>query len=352
MKSWLMLLLRLALGILFLVSGFAKLTGLGSFVRTLESLNFLPVELIPFLSLAIPSVEIVLGILLSGGILLHYATRATLGLLIIFSIVILTQIISGNTTSCNCFGALFRGETDVSALLRNLLLSGISFLVIKYKSDLFSLEKLIKDLKGEKTLRQLLINHWLEISAAVSALALFVLSIGLLVPTALGTNRSAAPANQQRASEAELFRAQFTSVTEIKDRLRQAHPDADSIVVVVLDKKLGQNIEGYDIYLEQQRMARYVGILSSGGTRCKVCPDLHYLIKVSEQQKIQDIQFLSALDEATTHKLADLFKGASLLQPVRSHEAFESLHDNAYWRYYFVQGLKKAGNALKNFEAF
>ncbi|MCI0619376.1 DoxX family membrane protein, partial [bacterium] len=92
MQSWLTLLLRLALGILFLVSGFAKLTELGSFVRTLESLNFLPVEFIPFLRLAVPIVEIILGIMLSGGILIHYATRATLVLLIIFSIVIFTQI--------------------------------------------------------------------------------------------------------------------------------------------------------------------------------------------------------------------------------------------------------------------
>lgn len=352
MKSWLMLLLRLALGILFLISGFAKLTGLGSFVRTLESLNFLPVEFIPFLSLVVPIVEIILGIMLSGGILIHYTTRATLVLLIIFSTVIFTQIISGNATSCNCFGALFRGETDVSTLLRNLLLTGISFLVIKYKSDLFSLEKLIKDLKGEKTLHQLLSNHWLDIGAAISVLALFVLGIGLLVPTALGTNRSAAPASQQQASEAELFRAQFTSVTEIKDRLMQAHPDADSIFMVLLDKKLGQNIEWYELYLEQQRIARYVAILISGGTKCKVCPHLHYLVKVSELYKIEDIQFLSSLDEATMRKLADLFNGASLSQPLRSYEAFESIHDNAYWRYYFIQGLKKAGKVLQNIEAF
>ncbi|MCI0615574.1 hypothetical protein L0244_21505, partial [bacterium] len=228
---------------------------------------------------------------------------------------------------------------------------GISFLIIKYKPDLFSLEKLIKDLKGEKTLHQLLINHWLDIGAAISVLALFVLGIGLLVPTALGTNRSAASASQQ-VSEAELFRAQFTSVTEIKDRLMQAHPDADSIAMVLLDKKLGQNFEVYDLYLEQQRIARYVAILISGGTKCKVCPHLHYLVKVSELYKIEDIQFLSSLDEATTHKLADLFNGASLSQPLRSYEALESIHDNAYWRYYFIQGLKKAGKVLQNIEAF
>ncbi len=108
------MLVCVALGLMFLLTGGLKLAAPAGFRGTLAAYDWLPAAARAPLSWALPVIEIALGLLLVSGFARLYALLAAAALLVIFTVATGLQIAHGRAPDCGCFGtrlaALSRGR--------------------------------------------------------------------------------------------------------------------------------------------------------------------------------------------------------------------------------------------------
>jgi uncharacterized membrane protein YphA (DoxX/SURF4 family) len=98
-------LLRLGLGLLFIVAGVAKLGDPGKFAVEIADYQFLPL-LAPYLAVMLPGVELVLGVALIAGPR-GWRKASALGmvlLLAMFMVAVAQVVVRGINVDCGCFG--------------------------------------------------------------------------------------------------------------------------------------------------------------------------------------------------------------------------------------------------------
>ena len=126
---WPIIICRIALGSVLIVSGLMKTLDAQSFLATLPYYH-LPDWLIPFGAL-IPAVEIVIGFAFIVGLTLPLTTLAAVGLLVVFSALLVIGMAGGELETCGCFGRLLE-QSPASALSRNLILLILTALIWNY----------------------------------------------------------------------------------------------------------------------------------------------------------------------------------------------------------------------------
>lgn len=90
------------------VAGGAKLLDAHGFAASLASWSLVPPSWIPPLSLAIPAVELTLGVAWFLGIRRREAAAACMILLMVFTTLYVTQLVVGDPPECACLGAFLR----------------------------------------------------------------------------------------------------------------------------------------------------------------------------------------------------------------------------------------------------
>jgi uncharacterized membrane protein YphA (DoxX/SURF4 family) len=127
--DWLVLILRVALGGVFLVAGVSKIGHANLFASEIAGFQLLPQPLIAPLALLLPFVEVLLGAYLVIGLL----TRAAGGLaalqLAIFSGAIASAVVRGIATSCGCFGPSDQTQTSWPEVARDLALTLVAVFI-------------------------------------------------------------------------------------------------------------------------------------------------------------------------------------------------------------------------------
>lgn len=105
--AWVPLACRLAVGVLFVAAGAAKLLEPGSFTATLLAYQVLPVGLIRPLALTLPWLEVLLGAYLLVGLFTRMAAWAAIAFLLVFIGAIGQALLRGiSLQDCGCFGSL------------------------------------------------------------------------------------------------------------------------------------------------------------------------------------------------------------------------------------------------------
>ena len=113
------LLARLVLGVVFLVAGALKVTTPEAFAKATQAYQLLPHELARYVGYALPTVEIILGLLLVLGLFTRLTAVLTSLLLVAFVIGIAQAWARGLTIDCGCFGGGgVVGETETEYLPR------------------------------------------------------------------------------------------------------------------------------------------------------------------------------------------------------------------------------------------
>ena len=98
------LLARLVLGGVFLVAGFLKVTTPEAMAKATQAYQVLPHDLAAYVGYALPTVEIILGLLLVLGLFTRVAAVLTSLLLVVFVAGIAQAWARGLTIDCGCFG--------------------------------------------------------------------------------------------------------------------------------------------------------------------------------------------------------------------------------------------------------
>jgi uncharacterized membrane protein YphA (DoxX/SURF4 family) len=112
--------LRLALGLLFLVAGLAKVLDMPAFVRAIGQYDFVPLHWEAPLATLIAYGEVTLGLMLLLDFYRRFALAAGSILILLFSAVSLYQYLqTGSAADCGCFGKLLARQNNWQLFVEN-----------------------------------------------------------------------------------------------------------------------------------------------------------------------------------------------------------------------------------------
>jgi putative oxidoreductase len=120
------LLVRIALGALFVFAGATKAYDPGAFAIEIQRYNLLPWILAAVISVYLPWLEIVVGALLILNRLTHSALLLIGGLLLVFTFALASATLRGLDIDCGCFGKAFTATGTIFPLIRNVVLLGLT----------------------------------------------------------------------------------------------------------------------------------------------------------------------------------------------------------------------------------
>jgi uncharacterized membrane protein YphA (DoxX/SURF4 family) len=98
------LILRVALGAIFLVAGGAKIGHATDFAAQIAGFRILPGDFVAPLALVLPFLEVMLGAYLVLGLFTRASAWIAAALLLVFDGAIASAVIRGMSVSCGCFG--------------------------------------------------------------------------------------------------------------------------------------------------------------------------------------------------------------------------------------------------------
>lgn len=147
--SWVSGFFRLVLGVIFVVSGLAKIADPVRTLLTFREFQLFPGSLEVFLALYIPWLEFILGLCTLLGILYRTSAFLIAGLNILFILAIGSLLFRGIKVDCGCFGLMadllrLPDQADWKAIIRNLIFIGMALFIAHSRTSPFSLENYLK----------------------------------------------------------------------------------------------------------------------------------------------------------------------------------------------------------------
>ena len=125
---WLVLLLRLFLGGLFIYSGLSKIISSKDFADTLASYRILPDAVINLTASGLPFFELACGTLVITGFLVRVGVLGILSMMLTFTAALLSVMMRGVSIDCGCFGPHSWLDTSPTfSLLRDVVLFLVAF---------------------------------------------------------------------------------------------------------------------------------------------------------------------------------------------------------------------------------
>jgi Methylamine utilisation protein MauE len=130
---------RWLLAVIFIVAGGSKAAQPWVFVHTVEGYDMLPSALSTPFGLALPWIEIMLGVYLLIGLFTRVAGAATLALCAVFLVALTVQLVRGHTGDCGCVVGIdnpivtaFVGGNSIGAwdIVRDALLAALALLAL------------------------------------------------------------------------------------------------------------------------------------------------------------------------------------------------------------------------------
>lgn len=134
--------LRVALGAVFVMAAIPKLADPSGFAKTISNYHLLPVPAERLLALALPPLELLVGVGLIAGVFHAGASLLAFGLMLVFTIAIGTALGRGLDISCGCFDTEGGPKVGITKLLENAALIGVAFLVWRGDRTWLSLDSL------------------------------------------------------------------------------------------------------------------------------------------------------------------------------------------------------------------
>lgn len=132
-KQWAALGLKIALGLLFIISGVSKLIGIDAFEVYLYSFGFFSLPTALVLARLVIAGEILLGIGLAANVFNQLTVTVACCLTLLFTCFLCYAALIGRTDSCHCFGSLITIDPTTS-LIKNGVLMVLLLLVRRVTS--------------------------------------------------------------------------------------------------------------------------------------------------------------------------------------------------------------------------
>ena len=137
-NKYLLLIIRIILGFIFIYAGAEKISDPEAFAISISNYRLLPTAAINFFAIILPWIELVAGILLIFGIAVKENSSILFSMLLVFTIAIVISLFRGLSIDCGCFG---KGtQIGLYKLGENTLMIIGNILIMIFGSDLFKLK--------------------------------------------------------------------------------------------------------------------------------------------------------------------------------------------------------------------
>jgi uncharacterized membrane protein YphA (DoxX/SURF4 family) len=140
-NKYLLLLLRVVLGIIFIYAAIEKITDPLVFSDSINNYKLLPLSLVNIFAITLPWIELSAGLLLLFGVYVKENSAIISALLIVFFVAIAISLVRGLDIDCGCFGTSDGAKVSFIKLGENLVMIFMGYLLIRFGSDLFSLKE-------------------------------------------------------------------------------------------------------------------------------------------------------------------------------------------------------------------
>ncbi|MDP6201897.1 MAG: MauE/DoxX family redox-associated membrane protein [Candidatus Marinimicrobia bacterium] len=138
LHPWLIVLIRILLGVIFIYASCDKILDPGKFARDIANYHIIPMGFENLIALIIPWLELFIGIGLVAGLMVDGASIISGGLMALFILFIFQATLRGFNIECGC--GLKEGEmVGWNKILENLVFLGASYLVWQRQKKLFEL---------------------------------------------------------------------------------------------------------------------------------------------------------------------------------------------------------------------
>ena len=140
-NKYLLLLIRLFLGFIFLFAAVFKIADVDTFAQSINNYKLLPDILNNLTAIILPWIELSAAFLLIFGVSVKENSAIISALLIIFIAAIFISLLRGLDIECGCFGTVDGSKVGIQKLLENFGLLLLGLILIKFDSNYFSLVK-------------------------------------------------------------------------------------------------------------------------------------------------------------------------------------------------------------------
>lgn len=135
------LVLRVAIGLVFVVAGIAKIGHATEFAAQIAGFRLLPQPVIAPLALALPFLEVLLGGYLVVGLFTRASAWTAALLFALFDAAIASAVVRGMTVSCGCFGPNDTTVTTWPEVARDAVLVVIAIVVALRAPGMLALDR-------------------------------------------------------------------------------------------------------------------------------------------------------------------------------------------------------------------
>ncbi|HIA94987.1 MAG TPA: DoxX family membrane protein [Candidatus Marinimicrobia bacterium] len=136
LHPWLIVFIRVLLGVIFIYASYDKILDPGKFARDIANYHIIPFGLENLIAIILPWLELFIGIGLIAGLMVDGSSMISGGLMTIFILFILQATLRGFNIECGC--GLKEGEmVGWNKILENLVFLGASYLVWQRQQKLF-----------------------------------------------------------------------------------------------------------------------------------------------------------------------------------------------------------------------
>jgi len=135
-KEKIFIILRIALGIVFIWASWDKILDPKGFVRVVQNYAILPPMLARFTAVVLPWIEAVSGILLISGCYIRGSAAIVSGLMLVFMSALAFNMYRGIDVTCGCFSNELKAATTgdyVYEIMRDILILGAGLWIFFYK---------------------------------------------------------------------------------------------------------------------------------------------------------------------------------------------------------------------------
>ena len=122
---------RIVLGGVFIFAAIGKIINPTEFAEDIDNYRFLPYMFVVLLSIALPWIELLCGILLLWGKWLKGSSFILIVLNIVFIIAISSAMIRGLNIDCGCFSLAGPAKAGISRLLEDIVFLAMAIIVFR-----------------------------------------------------------------------------------------------------------------------------------------------------------------------------------------------------------------------------
>jgi putative oxidoreductase len=141
----LILLLRVALGLVFVAAGGLKIGHADVFASEIAGFQLLPHALIAPLALLLPFLELMIGIYLILGLFTRFAAWFAAAEMALFAAAIASAVLRGISTSCGCFGPSDHATTSWPEVGRDLGFTLMAVIIARWAPGALAIDRRMEE---------------------------------------------------------------------------------------------------------------------------------------------------------------------------------------------------------------